>query len=121
LGKISDGHQAAGIQGPGGDDRVGQRRLLPVLREDRRRGFLGRDLPPLVVRRQVDLLPGDDGAEPEALDIQGQVPDHAQAGPAGRQHRAPQVLLGQAVQDAKHVLALAVQVAQQQACLRRDV
>jgi len=48
---------------------------------------------------------------------QGQVLHHAQAAPPGGQHRPPQLLLGEALQDAHNVLTLPVQEGEQQRSL----
>jgi hypothetical protein len=96
-----------------GDDRVGPGYLVPVQAEDLGTSDIRRDLPRLVPGRQRDRLTRDGPAEPELLDFQGEVPDHAQGRPGRRQHRPPQVVLGQSVQRAEHVLALFVQHGQQ--------
>jgi hypothetical protein len=58
---------------------------------------------------EVERLAAHDAAEPVVLVRYGQVLDHAQAVPPGRQHRPPQLLLGQAFQDAQHMVALHVE------------
>jgi hypothetical protein len=62
-------------------------------------------------------LPGDDPAEPEFLDITGQMLDQTQARPPRSKHRAPQLLLGQAFQNPQDVLAQTVQGRQKRCAL----
>jgi len=52
------------------------------------------------------LLPGEDAAEPEPLDVDGKMAHQPQAGPARGQHRASQGLIGKALDDAENMLAL---------------
>src|ERR1043165_9259372 len=65
-----------GVEGRGGDDRVGAGDLVAVEGEDLLHGRLGRDLPGGF--GQLDALAGDDRAEPEALDVEGEVLDEPQ-------------------------------------------
>jgi hypothetical protein len=93
------------------DDRVRARDLVSVQAEHVVGRLAGPHLPLRVRprREEVERLASDDAAEPVVLISQGQVLDHAQARPPGRQHRPPQLLVGQAFQDAKHMVALLVE------------
>jgi hypothetical protein len=58
---------------------------------------------------QVERLAGDHAAEPEPLVIEGQMPHQPQACPPRRQHWPPQVVLGEAVKNPEHMIALMTQ------------
>jgi hypothetical protein len=62
-----------------------------------------------------------DSPEPVVLVGQRQVLHQAQAVPPRGQHRPPQLIFRQVLQDAEHVAALRVQETQQQAGLSRVV
>jgi hypothetical protein len=99
------------VERSGCDDGVRPFDLVPVQTEHIVGRLTGLHLP-LGVRprwEEVERLATDDAAEPVALIGQGQVLNHAQARPAGWQRRAPQLLVGQAFQDAKHMVALLVE------------
>jgi hypothetical protein len=100
----------------GCDDRVRPLDLVPVKAEHAVGRLTGPYLPPGVRprREEVKRLTTDDATEPIVLVGQGQVLNHAQACPSGRQHRPPQLLVGQALQDAKHMVALLVEEIPQQ-------
>jgi len=93
------------VQAEPGQDRVGGRDLPPVQVEHGLGGLIRGRLPAgLVIERQ--RLARRDGADPESLVVDRQVPDQGQARPARRQHRPPEILVGQAAEDAEHVTAL---------------
>ena len=46
------------------------------------------------------------------------MPDESEAGPAGRQHRAAQLVVGEAVQLTEHVLPLAGEAAKEKGAFR---
>ena len=91
-----------------GDDRVGPRYLVPVPAEDGLTRHVRRDLPCLVARRQRDRLARDGAAEPELLHLKGQVLHQAERRPARRQRRPAQLLIGESLERAEHVLTLGI-------------
>src|ERR1022692_613533 len=99
-----------GFEGSGGDNRVGELNLLPVLVEDGLGWQVRVDLPGIAGGIDgVTGLTGDDAAEPETLDVQGEMLHEPQACPLRRKHGPPQVVLGQAVEDTEHVIALIIE------------
>ena len=95
----------------GRDDRARALDLVPVQAEYVIRRFTGPHLPLGIRpgREEVERLAADDAAEPVVLIGQGPVLNHAQARPPGREHRPPQLPVGQARQDAEHMVALLVE------------
>src|SRR6266849_1046082 len=94
------------VKGSGGNDGVGKLYLLPV-GVQHRGGRQVRRKRPCVIRPVVwHRLASDDGTEPEPLDVDRQMVYQPGAGPVRGQYGAPQVLLGKALQDAEHVIAL---------------
>lgn len=106
------------VQRGSGDDGVRAFDLPLVIAEDSLGRHLRADLPRAgLVIVILCCLPGDDPAEPEFLDVVGQMLDQAQARPPRRKHRAPQFLLGKAIHDPQDVLALSVQGRQKRCAL----
>ena len=102
-----------------GDQSARRRTLTPTVDvfEDSQGITLWADLPGVSL---ITVIPGrlpDDMAEPEFLDVAGQMLNQAQARPLRRKHRAAQILLGQAVQYSQDVLALTVQGRQKRCAL----
>src|ERR1017187_5679246 len=87
-----------GIHGSSGDDRVRELDLLPVQVDDGLSWHVLGDLPGTAGGlAAVAGLTGDDAAEPELLDVQGEMAHQPQARPLGREHGPPQIVIGQAV------------------------
>src|SRR3954447_3154942 len=62
--------------------------LVPVLSQDLSITELRRSRPSLVAHRKVDTLTSHHGTEPDALDVQRQVPDKSQRRPPGGKQRS---------------------------------
>src|SRR6266851_8244985 len=94
------------VKGSGGNDGVGKLYLPPVGVQHRGGRQVRRNLPCVIRLVLWELLASDDGTEPEPLDVDRQMVYQPGAGPLRGQYGAPQVLLGKALQDAEHVIAL---------------
>jgi hypothetical protein len=83
-------------------------------------GFARVDPPVAVVALgpEVEGLAGDDDLEPVALVGEGEVPDESEAGPARRQHRAAQLVVGEAIQLTEHMLPLTGEEAKEKGSFR---
>src|SRR5271170_2249847 len=98
-------HRCA-VQGRGGNDGIGKFYLPPVGVQRRGGRRVRRDLPGVIRLVVWHRLASNNGTEPEPLDVDRQMVYQPCAGPVRGQYGAPQVLLGKALQDAEHVMAL---------------
>jgi hypothetical protein len=65
------------------------------------------------VRIKIEGLVGDNLAEPESFDIEGEMVHESKAGPPTRQHGLVECLAGQSVQDPDNVSALIFEAVEQ--------
>lgn len=88
------------VQRGGGDERIGRGAGRAIGRDHVCRSLLRSDDPVgvLAVRPEIQFTAARNALEPVALVRQRQVPDQAQAAPAGRQHRPAQLLVVEAVE-----------------------
>jgi hypothetical protein len=97
-----------GIKGRGGNDDAGELCLLPVPAEHGLSRHVRGNLPGSVSFSEVHTLACGHCAEPEPLNIKGEMPHKAQARPSRRQDRAAQGFIRKALQYPEYMGALIV-------------